>query len=52
LILTDRLIEGKLPPEDYVKDDPNLRREELVARLIRLRKRVLAANARPKSVGG
>ena len=42
LILTDLLIDGKLAPEDYSKDDPNLRREELVARLTQLRKRLKA----------
>ena len=40
LRLTDTLIEGELSPEDYVKDDPNLRREELVAKLVKLRKRL------------
>jgi len=48
LILTDMLIEGRLNPEDYVKDDPNLRREELVAQLVRLRKRLRKARARVK----
>ena len=49
LLLTDTLIEGsRLSPEDYVKDDPNLRREELIARLIKLRKRMRAAHAKDK----
>ena len=48
LRLTDTLIEGGLPPEDYVKEDPNLRREELVAQLVALRKRVKRTQARAK----
>ena len=40
LRLTDMLIEGELNPEDYSKDDPNLKREELVEQLIGLRKRL------------
>ncbi len=39
LRLTDLLIQGELNPEDYSKDDPNLKREELVEQLIELRKR-------------
>ncbi len=46
LELTDQLIEGDLNPEEYAKDDPNLRREELVAQLIRLRKRMRQARSR------
>ena len=46
LVLTNALIEGKFSPEDYVKDDPNLRREELVARLIQLRKRLKATRVK------
>lgn len=48
LQLTDTLIEGRLNPEDYVKDDPNLRREELVAQLIKLRKRLKNTRARAR----
>ena len=48
LVLTDTLIEGKLSPEDYVKDDPNMRREELVAKLTSLRKRVKATRVKIK----
>jgi len=48
LMLTNTLIEGKLNPEDYVKDDPNLRREELIAQLIKLRKRLKATRASVK----
>ncbi|HEX9780586.1 MAG TPA: RNA polymerase sigma factor RpoD [bacterium] len=40
LRLTDLLIAGELNPEDYSKDDPNLKREELVAQLVQLRKRL------------
>ena len=46
LALTDLLIEGRLNPEDYAKDDPNLKREELVVQLVRLRKRLKRARAR------
>jgi len=45
LQLTEALIEGQLNPEDYVKDDPNLRREELIAHLVRFRKRLRAAHS-------
>jgi len=45
LELIDVLIEGRFAPEDYVKDDPNLRREELVARLVKLRTRMRATQA-------
>ncbi len=48
LALTDRLIEGELNPEDYVKDDPNLKREELIAQLVLLRKRLKHTQARAK----
>ncbi len=48
LLLTDTLIEGRLNPEDYVKDDPNLRREDLVAQLVKLRKRLKNTRARVK----
>ncbi|MBI4354342.1 MAG: sigma-70 family RNA polymerase sigma factor, partial [Candidatus Omnitrophica bacterium] len=48
LVLIDELIEGKLNPEDYVKDDPNLRREELVAQLVKLRRRLNARRAKAK----
>ncbi|MBI2885288.1 MAG: RNA polymerase sigma factor RpoD [Candidatus Omnitrophica bacterium] len=45
MTLLDSLIEGRLPPEDYVKDDPNLKREELVALIIKLRKRLRATRS-------
>ncbi|MBI3323977.1 MAG: RNA polymerase sigma factor RpoD [Candidatus Omnitrophica bacterium] len=48
LALTDTLIEGQLSPEDFVKDDPNLKREELVARLVKLRKRLKETRAKKK----
>ncbi len=48
LFLTDALIEGRLNPEDYVKDDPNLRREDLVAQLVKLRRRLRAIRARTR----
>jgi RNA polymerase primary sigma factor len=40
LYLSDILIAGELNPEDYSKDDPNLKREDLVAQLVGLRKRL------------
>jgi RNA polymerase primary sigma factor len=43
LRLTDILIEGGLNPEDYSKDDPNLKREELVEQLVGLRRRLKKA---------
>jgi len=46
LRLTDLLIEGKLNPEDYSKDDPNLKREELVEQLVALRRRMKKARAK------
>ena len=46
LVLVDHLIEGRLDPEDYVKDDPNLKREELVARLVKLRRRLQATHTK------
>ncbi len=46
LRLTDILIEGELNPEDYSKDDPNLKREELVEQLIVLRKRFKKARSK------
>src|SRR3990167_2203055 len=45
LRLTDLLIEGERSPEDYSKDDPNLKREELVEQLISLRKRFRKATS-------
>ncbi|MBI4343546.1 MAG: RNA polymerase sigma factor RpoD [Candidatus Omnitrophica bacterium] len=48
LRLTDLLIEGELSPEDYSKDDPNLRREELVAQLVALRRRLRKARSRAR----
>ncbi len=49
LRLTDLLIEGELNPEDYSKDDPNLKREELVEQLIGLRKRLRKARSKAKA---
>jgi RNA polymerase primary sigma factor len=43
LRLTDLLIDGELNPEDYSKDDPNLKREELVEQLVQLRRRLRKA---------
>jgi RNA polymerase primary sigma factor len=43
LRLTALLIDGELNPEDYSKDDPNLKREELVEQLIALRRRLKKA---------
>ena len=50
LRLTDLLIEGELNPEDYSKDDPNLRREELVAQLVVVRKRLRKARSRARAL--
>ena len=50
LRLTDWLIEGKLNPEDYSKDDPNLKREELVQQLIQLRRRLKKARAKTRAL--
>ena len=49
LRLADILIEGELNPEDYSKDDPNLKREELVEQLIELRKRLRQARGKMKA---
>ncbi len=49
LRLSDLLIEGELSPEDYSKDDPNLKREELVAQLIELRKKLRKARSKTKA---
>ncbi len=46
LRLTDFLIDGDLNPEDYSKDDPNLKREELVAQLTKIRRRLRRVRAR------
>ncbi|MBI3088417.1 MAG: RNA polymerase sigma factor RpoD [Candidatus Omnitrophica bacterium] len=46
LALIDTLIEGGLSPEDFVKDDPNLRREELVAKLVKQRRRFKGVRAK------
>ena len=46
VVLLDTLISGELDPEDYVKDDPNLKREEVVARLKKLRKRFVGVRDR------
>ncbi len=40
LHLLDTLIQGKRPPEEFIKDDPNFRREDLIAKLVKLRRRV------------
>ena len=48
LRLTDILIEGELNPEDYSKDDPNLKREELVEQLVGLRKRLRKAHTKQR----
>ena len=49
LRLTDILIEGGLNPEDYSKDDPNLKREELVEQLIQLRRRLRKARSKTRA---
>jgi RNA polymerase primary sigma factor len=49
LRLTDILIEGGLNPEDYSKDDPNLKREELVEQLIGLRRRLKKARSKTRA---
>ena len=49
LRLTELLIAGELNPEEYSKDDPNLKREELVEQLIGLRKRLRKARSRAKA---
>ncbi len=49
LRLTDILIDGGMNPEDYSKDDPNLKREELVQQLIDLRKRLRKAQSKKGS---
>ncbi|MBI4342158.1 MAG: sigma-70 family RNA polymerase sigma factor, partial [Candidatus Omnitrophica bacterium] len=49
LRLTDSLIEGELNPEDYSKDDPNLKREELVEQLVQLRRRLKKAKSKTRS---
>jgi len=43
LRLTGLLVDGELNPEEYSRDDPNLRREELVAQLIELRRKLKKA---------
>jgi len=48
LRLTGLLIEGQLNPEDYSKDDPNLKREELVEQLVVLRRRMKKARAKTR----
>ncbi|PIQ83776.1 MAG: RNA polymerase sigma factor RpoD [Candidatus Omnitrophica bacterium CG11_big_fil_rev_8_21_14_0_20_63_9] len=50
LRLTDLLIDGEMNPEDYSKDDPNLKREELVEQLIGLRKRMRKALSKKKAL--
>ena len=49
LRLTDLLIEGELNPEEYSKDDPNLKREELVEQLVQLRKRIRKAKSKRRT---
>jgi RNA polymerase primary sigma factor len=49
LRLTGILIEGGLSPEDYSKDDPNLKREELVEQLVELRKRLKKARGKTRA---
>ncbi|MBI2495638.1 MAG: RNA polymerase sigma factor RpoD, partial [Candidatus Omnitrophica bacterium] len=49
LRLTGLLIEGDLNPEDYSKDDPNLKREELVAQLVELRKKLRLARGKARA---
>src|SRR3989338_4918155 len=50
LRLSDILIEGELNPEDYSKDDPNLKREELVEQLVDLRRRLRKQRAKKKGL--
>ncbi|MBI3321232.1 MAG: RNA polymerase sigma factor RpoD [Candidatus Omnitrophica bacterium] len=49
LKLTDLLIHGGLNPEDYSKDDPNLKREELIEQLSGLRKRLRKTRAKGRA---
>ncbi|MBI2104222.1 MAG: RNA polymerase sigma factor RpoD [Candidatus Omnitrophica bacterium] len=49
LRLTDLLIEGALNPEEYSKDDPNLKREELVEQLVQLRRRLRKARSKARA---
>ena len=49
LRLTDLLVEGELNPEDYSKDDPNLKREELVEQLVALRRRLKKARSKTRA---
>jgi RNA polymerase primary sigma factor len=46
LRLTALLIEGRFNPEDYSKDDPNLKREELVQQLVELRTQLTKARSK------
>ena len=48
LRLTDILVEGGMNPEDFSKDDPNLKREELVEQLIDLRRKLRKARSKVK----
>src|SRR3989338_4279986 len=48
LRLADLLIEGGVNPEEYSKDDPNWRREELVTQLVAVRKRMRKARQRAR----
>src|SRR3989338_3523483 len=50
LRLTDILIDGGMNPEDYSKDDPNLKREELVEQLVDLRRRLRKQRAKKKGL--
>ena len=49
LRLTDLLVDGVLNPEDYSKDDPNLKREELVEQLVGLRRRLKKARTKTRT---
>ncbi len=44
LKLSDTLLAGEMAPEDFIKDDPNMKREELLARLRKLRRRLVATH--------
>jgi RNA polymerase primary sigma factor len=41
LNLTDQLLGGEMDPEDFVKEDPTFKREDLLARLKKLRQRLV-----------
>jgi RNA polymerase primary sigma factor len=48
LRLTDLLIDGEMNPEAYSKDDPNLKREELIAQLVSVRRRLRKAHSKAR----